>query len=59
LETTKLWQAGRHFTFDQMGAGKYVVIQCSKSPEGRFIASRVVMYNDKSKVIKPHPMIIL
>jgi hypothetical protein len=57
LETTKLWQTGRHFTFDQMETGKYVVIQCSKSPEGKFIASRVVMYNDKSKAAT-HPTII-
>ncbi len=55
VASTKLWQRGKHFTFDQMEAGKYVVIQYSMCPDGRFIAFRVIMYNDKSKVSEPYP----
>jgi hypothetical protein len=56
LAATKLWQKGRHFTFDQMETGKYVVLQYSRSPEGKFIAYRVVMYDDKGTEPKPYPM---
>jgi hypothetical protein len=55
LAATKLWREGRHFTFDQMNTGKYAVIQYSKNPEGKFIAFRVVMYDDKSKAPEPYP----
>jgi hypothetical protein len=56
LAATKLWQNGRHFTFDQMETGKYVVLQYSRDREGKFIAYRVVMYDDKGKEPKPYPM---
>jgi hypothetical protein len=55
LAGTKLWENGRHFTFDQMETGKYVVVQYSKSPEGKFIAFRVVLYDDSSKAPEPYP----
>jgi hypothetical protein len=56
LAATKLWQHGRHFTFDQMETGKYVVLQYSRDREGNFTAYRVVMYDDKGREPKPYPM---
>jgi len=55
LAGTKLWQKGNHCTFDQMETGKYVVVQYSKNSEGKFIAFRVVMHDDKSKTPEPYP----
>jgi hypothetical protein len=42
--------------FDQMETGKYVVPQYSRSPDGQFIAYRVVIYDDKGKEPKPYSM---
>jgi len=56
VAATKLWQEGRHFTFDQIATGRYVVLQYSRSPDGQFVAYRVVMYDEGGKVPKPYPM---
>jgi hypothetical protein len=39
-----------------METGKFVVLQYSRSPDGQFLAHRVVMYDDKGKEPKPYAM---